>query len=62
MLPWDEPASLASLFDEFIDLPIPNVNELETTELHMAIAEINSNTSVSAVSRALSVPVLAVKL
>lgn len=43
--------SLASLFDEFIDLPIPNVNELETTELHMAIAEINSNTSVSAVSK-----------
>ena len=43
--------SLANLFGEFIDLPIPNVNLLETNELHMAIAEIQSNAKVSAVSK-----------
>ena len=43
--------SLAQLFDEFIDLPIPNVNLLETNELHMAIAEVQRNAQVSAVSK-----------
>lgn len=43
--------SLAKLLGEFIDLPIPNVNLIETNELHMAIAEINHNDSVSAVSK-----------
>ncbi|MBT0585372.1 response regulator [Alteromonas oceanisediminis] len=43
--------SLANLFGEFIDLPIPNVNVLETTELHMAIAEVQRNASISAVSK-----------
>jgi chemotaxis protein CheY-P-specific phosphatase CheC len=42
---------LAKLFGLFIKLPIPNVNVLETNELHMAIAEINHNESVSAVSQ-----------
>lgn len=43
--------NLAKLMGEFIDLPIPNVNLIETNELHMAIAEINHNESVSAVSK-----------
>jgi chemotaxis protein CheY-P-specific phosphatase CheC len=43
--------SLATLFDEFIDLPIPNVNVLETNELHMAIAEVQRNAEISAVSK-----------
>lgn len=43
--------NLAELFGEFIDLPIPNVNLLESNELSMAIAEINSKDSVSAVSK-----------
>lgn len=42
---------LAKLLNEFIDLPIPNVNLIETTELHMAIAEIRHNDSVSAISQ-----------
>ncbi|MCV2884655.1 response regulator [Aestuariibacter sp. AA17] len=42
---------LAQLLGEFIDLPIPNVNLIETPELHMAIAEVKSNDSVSAVSQ-----------
>ncbi|NVK55205.1 MAG: response regulator [Alteromonadaceae bacterium] len=43
--------NLARLLGEFIDLPIPNVNVIENNELHMAIAEINRNESVSAVSK-----------
>lgn len=43
--------SLADLFGEFIDLPIPNVNLIESTELTMAIDEIERNDSVSAVSK-----------
>lgn len=43
--------NLAQLLGEFIDLPIPNVNLLESNELSMAIAEINQNESVSAVSK-----------
>ncbi|MCW8109329.1 response regulator [Alteromonas ponticola] len=43
--------NLAKLLNEFIDLPIPNVNVIESNELHMAIAEINHNDSVSAVSK-----------
>lgn len=42
---------LAKLLNQFIDLPIPNVNLIETTELHMAIAEISRNESVSAISQ-----------
>ncbi|MBU2878752.1 response regulator [Aliiglaciecola lipolytica] len=42
---------LAQLLNIFIDLPIPNVNLIETTELHMAMAEINNNDSVSAISQ-----------
>ncbi|GAA0854229.1 response regulator [Aliiglaciecola litoralis] len=42
---------LAQLLNQFIDLPIPNVNLIETTELHMAIAEISRNESVSAISQ-----------
>lgn len=42
---------LAQLLGEFIDLPIPNVNLIETTELHMAIAEIRHNDQVSAISQ-----------
>ena len=43
--------NLARLMGEFVDLPIPNVNELESSELLMAVAEINHNESVSAVSK-----------
>ncbi|CAB9492637.1 response regulator [Alteromonas macleodii] len=43
--------NLAQLLGEFIDLPIPNVNLIESNELSMAIAEINRNDSVSAVSK-----------
>jgi chemotaxis protein CheY-P-specific phosphatase CheC len=43
--------SLAQLLGEFIDLPIPNVNLITNTELHMAIADIQRNESVSAVSQ-----------
>ncbi|MFA3791632.1 response regulator [Aliiglaciecola sp. SL4] len=42
---------LAQLLNIFIDLPIPNVNLIETTELHMAMAEISDNESVSAISK-----------
>lgn len=42
---------LARLLGEFIDLPIPNVNFIESNELHMAIAEIHHNERVSAVSK-----------
>ena len=42
---------LARLLGEFIDLPIPNVNLIESNELHMAIADINRNEQVSAVSK-----------
>lgn len=43
--------SLARLLGEFIDLPVPNVNLIESNELHMAIAEIDRNERVSAVSK-----------
>ncbi|QJR80397.1 response regulator [Alteromonas pelagimontana] len=43
--------NLAKLLGEFIDLPIPNVNVIESNELHMAVAEINRNERVSAVSK-----------
>lgn len=43
--------NLAKLMGEFVDLPIPNVNMLESSELLMAVAEINHNESVSAVSK-----------
>ncbi|GEA08870.1 hypothetical protein KUL42_36310 [Alteromonas sp. KUL42] len=43
--------SLAQLLGEFINLPIPNVNLIESNELSMAVAEINRNDRVSAVSK-----------
>jgi len=42
---------LARLLDVFVLLPIPNVNTLETSELHMALSSIASNDNVSAVSQ-----------
>ncbi|MDF2178998.1 response regulator [Aliiglaciecola sp. CAU 1673] len=42
---------LAQLLGEFINLPIPNVNLIESSELRMAIAEIQHKTYVSAVSQ-----------
>jgi len=42
---------LAQLLGVFIQLPIPNVNIIESTELHMAIAEIQKNESISAISQ-----------
>ena len=42
---------LAQLLGAFITLPIPNVNEIASTELHMAIAEIHEKDSVSAISQ-----------
>lgn len=43
--------SLAKLLNEFIDLPIPNVNIITNNELHMAFADVQRNESVSAVSQ-----------
>ncbi|WP_413698484.1 response regulator [Psychromonas sp. KJ10-10] len=42
---------LARLLDVFVLLPIPNVNTLETSELHMAISSIANNDNASAVSQ-----------
>lgn len=42
---------LAKLLDVFIELPIPNVNIIESTELHMAIAEVQKSDSISAISQ-----------
>ncbi|WP_022941599.1 response regulator [Psychromonas hadalis] len=42
---------LARLLDVFVLLPIPNVNTLETSELHMALTSIAENDNVSAVSQ-----------
>ncbi|WP_032095663.1 MULTISPECIES: response regulator [unclassified Alteromonas] len=42
---------LAKLLGEFIDLPIPNVNLIESNELSMAVADINRSDRVSAVSK-----------
>jgi chemotaxis protein CheY-P-specific phosphatase CheC len=43
--------NLAELLGEFIDLPIPNVHLIESNELSMAVADINRNEQVSAVSK-----------
>lgn len=43
--------NLAKMLGEFIKLPIPNVNVIESNELRMAIGEIQQNESVSAVSQ-----------
>ncbi|WP_432453469.1 MULTISPECIES: response regulator [unclassified Agarivorans] len=40
---------LARLLDTFIVLPIPNVNILETSELHMALSSVEENEQMSAV-------------
>ena len=40
---------LARLLDVFVLLPIPNVNTLETSELHMALTSVASDSNVSAV-------------
>ncbi|MDN4504098.1 response regulator [Alteromonadaceae bacterium BrNp21-10] len=42
---------LAKLLNEFIELPIPNVNIIESSELRMAVFEIQQNDFVSAVSQ-----------
>lgn len=42
---------LARILNVFIDLPIPNVNELAPSELHMALATIDQDSRVSAVSQ-----------
>ncbi|PKF63712.1 response regulator [Psychromonas sp. psych-6C06] len=42
---------LARLLDVFVLLPIPNVNTLETSELHMALTSIADNDNISAVSQ-----------
>lgn len=42
---------LAAVLNTFIDLPIPNVNVIERSELVMAIADINRNEQVSAISK-----------
>jgi len=43
--------NLAKVFGTFIDLPIPNIDVIHSNELSMAIAEIDRNSSVSAVSK-----------
>ena len=42
---------LARLLNVFVLLPIPNVNTLETSELHMALTSIAENDDISAVSQ-----------
>jgi len=42
---------LARLLDVFVLLPIPNVNTLEISELHMALTDISTDTNISAVSQ-----------
>ncbi|AGH81407.1 response regulator receiver protein [Psychromonas sp. CNPT3] len=42
---------LARLLDVFVLLPIPNVNTLASSELHMALSSIANNDNVSAVSQ-----------
>lgn len=42
---------LGRLLNAFILLPIPNVNTLESSELHMALSSLDKNDSVSAVSQ-----------
>lgn len=44
---------LARLLDAFVILPIPNINMLEASELHMALHQIEQRDSVSAVSQGL---------
>ncbi|MFT6703062.1 MAG: CheY-like chemotaxis protein, partial [Pseudomonadales bacterium] len=43
--------NLASILNEFIELPIPNVSLLHSNELHMALDEVNRNSQMSAVSK-----------
>lgn len=43
--------NLAQLLNTFVELPIPNVNLVHSNELAMAIAEVDRNSSVSAVSK-----------
>jgi chemotaxis protein CheY-P-specific phosphatase CheC len=43
--------NLAKLLDVFVELPIPNVSIVHNNELSMTIAEIDSNKSVSALSK-----------
>jgi chemotaxis protein CheY-P-specific phosphatase CheC len=43
--------NLAKILNEFIDLPIPNVSLLHSSELHMALDEVNRNKQMSAVSK-----------
>jgi chemotaxis protein CheY-P-specific phosphatase CheC/AmiR/NasT family two-component response regulator len=42
---------LARLLDVFVLLPIPNVNTLATSELHMALTSVANNDNISAVSQ-----------
>ncbi|MGB3724617.1 MAG: response regulator [Glaciecola sp.] len=46
--------NLAELLDTFVELPIPNINIVHSNELAMAVAEIDNNQSVSAVSKGFS--------
>jgi chemotaxis protein CheY-P-specific phosphatase CheC len=43
--------NLAKILNEFIDLPIPNVSLLHSSELHMALDEVNRNKQMSAISK-----------
>ncbi len=43
--------NLASILNEFIELPIPNVSLLHSNELHMALDEVHRNSQMSAVSK-----------
>ncbi|MFT5282780.1 MAG: chemotaxis protein CheY-P-specific phosphatase CheC [Yoonia sp.] len=43
--------NLAKLLDVFVDLPVPNISIVHSNELSMAIAEIDKNESVSALSK-----------
>ncbi|MFW8591623.1 response regulator [Glaciecola sp. 2405UD65-10] len=43
--------NLATILGTFIDLPVPNIDIINSNELSMAIAEVDKNSNVSAVSK-----------
>lgn len=46
--------ALARHFDVFVELPLPNINILEVSELHMALRDLADNVQVSGVCQGFS--------
>lgn len=53
--------ALARHFDVFVQLPLPNVNIFEVSELHMALRDLAENSQVSGCVRVLAAKELLVK-